>query len=214
MAHVDDHLMDYVLGTLSSDERAQVESHLKGCPRCRKEAAEASEAVAGLALAVAPEAPSPRARRRVLKAVDPERFASRVAGLAQLFDLSEAQAKALLEELNHAEGWEPGPVEGFSLRHGTHGPRLQGMYTGFVRLEPGTRFPHHRHLGREVMFVLEGGFRVDGSGAEYDAGDTLEMSVGTSHSFTAVRPAGPDEEEEDCIAAVLLESGVDITPGP
>jgi quercetin dioxygenase-like cupin family protein len=210
MAHVDDQLMDFVLGTLPERDRAEVALHVGGCSRCQKEAADAAESVA---LANPPEAPPRRIRRRVLKAADPDRFASRVAGLAELFDLSEAEAKALLEGLNQAEGWEPGPVEGFSLRHGTRGPRLEGMYTGFVRLEPGTRFPHHKHLGREVMFVLEGGFRVDQNGAEYDAGDTLEMAEGTAHSFAAVAPVAAGDED-DCIAAILLEAGVDITPNP
>ncbi|MGA9162639.1 MAG: zf-HC2 domain-containing protein, partial [Actinomycetota bacterium] len=49
MSHPDDLLADYVDGTLDERGRADVDSHLLGCERCRGEVGEARSARAALA---------------------------------------------------------------------------------------------------------------------------------------------------------------------
>jgi hypothetical protein len=57
MSHPTDQLTDYVDGTLDPEERAEVDTHLRGCASCRSEVALATDgtrAVAGLGAPVAP----------------------------------------------------------------------------------------------------------------------------------------------------------------
>jgi anti-sigma-K factor RskA len=67
--HVEELLSLYALGGLESGEAAQVETHLAQCAACRSLAQQEQRLVQALALAVPPQAPSPRLRARLLERV-------------------------------------------------------------------------------------------------------------------------------------------------
>jgi anti-sigma factor ChrR (cupin superfamily) len=73
---------------------------------------------------------------------------------------------------------------------------------GFVRLAPGATFPYHRHIGGELVLLIEGSF-IEDDGTVVRAGEGQDLAAGTSHSFTAPPDAG-------CILAVLIWQGLDF----
>lgn len=65
-AEVRDHLPELALGVLSAETTAGIETHLRGCTRCRAEATELTEGAALVAIAVAPAPPPPGTEERLL----------------------------------------------------------------------------------------------------------------------------------------------------
>src|SRR5262245_6265628 len=104
--HVDDFLIEHALGTLDTNERSLVDSHLIGCPRCAAEKARTAEVLTGLAQALTPAAPAPGVRARLLaRARGRCRFAPFSDRVAALFDLAREKAEALLETLEDPACW-------------------------------------------------------------------------------------------------------------
>ncbi|PYV32189.1 MAG: hypothetical protein DMG22_14200 [Acidobacteria bacterium] len=67
--HFDEDFDLYALGTLEGEEERALESHLTGCPACAHKLEEARGRAARVALAVAPEPPSPEVWERLLRQV-------------------------------------------------------------------------------------------------------------------------------------------------
>lgn len=131
------------------------------------------------------------------------RFAPLFGALTDLFDLDDGDLAAIFERAATPEAWEASPIAGAALMHLAGGPRVAGTDNGLVRLQPGTRFPQHRHLGLERVLVLEGGYRDEPSGRIYAAGDLHEMECGSSHTLVAL-------PERELLFAVSLVTGVDV----
>ena len=207
-AHVDDLLAELALGTLAEPECRAVLAHLAGCPRCDAELRALREALSTLPSAL-PLMPA-RGRELVLDAVTPgvsdlRRFARFRRRFSALYDLPEARFDEIIPDLADPSRWEPA-LPGVMLFHFDAGPKHAGTDAGFVRFHAGAQFPMHRHPGDEYMFVFEGGFRDDQTGAESHPGDILFMPEGSSHSFTFF-------PEEDCLSAILLYGGPPIIEG-
>jgi putative transcriptional regulator len=198
-AHVDEKLPELVLGGLDDEERRRVETHLDECRRCAAEWLATEEALALFAWSLPAEPAPAEARARLLdatRAEDPvlEKF-------ARLFDLAREAAAALLGKLKTPEGWVPGPFPGMELYHFKAGPTLEGADTGLIRFPGNMTFPLHKHLGDELMLVVEGGFREVG-GRHCGVGDQLTMAADTAHSFVM--------DPEGCVAAVSLRIGIEV----
>jgi anti-sigma factor ChrR (cupin superfamily) len=127
--------------------------------------------------------------------------------VAHLFDISRAKARSFLDRLDDPKAWAAGPMAGSWLMFlDGGGARVAGATLAFVKLDAGLDWPEHRHLGREDMLVLAGGFR-EPSGFEVHPGQTHVMEAGTQHSFRIF-------DDEPCISAVVLFEGVEfLTPG-
>jgi putative transcriptional regulator len=134
-----------------------------------------------LALAIDPVAPPPALRDRLLVSTRSGRpLPSFAGGVARLFDVPVAHARTELEGIE----WLPSPFPGFQVDASAR----------FLRGAPGARFPRHRHLGREEVLVLQGGFQDD-RGAVW-AGQLATNDPGSEHAFVVLAGC-------DCIAAVL-----------
>jgi putative transcriptional regulator len=156
------------------------------------------------ALAGEEVAPSERLRSAVLGSIA---SASRLAGfgdrLATFFDLAPARAGELLREAaGEAAGWET-LTPGARLFHLAGGPRVVGADCGLVRIEPGVRFPQHRHLGDEWSLILAGEAEEEGSGARWAPGDLVLRSAESVHAFRAVG-------SEPLVFAVVLQGGLEF----
>lgn len=198
MAHLNDILLELLLGTVDPSARQAAEQHLGGCEQCRAEVGRLSPGVEGLAALVVPSEPPPGVLARVVAEMEgPGRFARFSEKVAAFFDLTRERTGALLASLSEPDAWMPGPVEGLQLMPVETGPAKSGMLAAFVRLAPGVRFPRHTHHGHEWNLVLEGGFRED-SGNEVWPGELLEKESGSAHDFVAIE--GPA-----CIAAALID---------
>lgn len=198
----DEELAELALGTLPPAHAAAIARDLDPA-LLSAELAAADAALASLAVALPPVAPSPGLRDRLLaSARGPGRFAPFIDRLATLVDLAAARAQELLASLSRADVWQASPGPNVHLVHFDGGPACAGADAGFVRVDAGTMFPEHRHLGDETVLVLQGHYR-DSSGSVVHAGEIIKMPEDSRHHFTA----GPDE---DLIYAVVVFGGIEI----
>lgn len=207
--HVDEYLPELAMGVLTGADLAAVQGHLAGCARCEQELAVTQDLIGDLALALPPEPPPAELRARVLQTVaappSQGRFAVFVDEIARLCDVAADKARALLDLIDIPGSWEPGPNAGSKLVHLDRGPALAAdTLVGFVRVEAGVEFPLHRHLGEEVVFILQGALR-DSDGSISRRGDLVAKPAGSEHSFTAIG-------DVPLIYLVVLQKGVEF-PG-
>jgi anti-sigma factor ChrR (cupin superfamily) len=150
------------------------------------------------------EVPSPLGRERLLSATaEPvRRYAPFFDRLSELWDMPEPELEQLFERAAQRSAWRRPGLPGVSLIDVRGGPRRQGADLKLARFAPGMRFPAHRHLGLEMVLVLEGSFR-DVSGTVVRAGDLQTMAPGSEHSFRA-------DPREPCIAA-SVQFGIEFT---
>ena len=169
-----------------------------------QERRDAGEALALLSLVAEPMDASP-GRSRLVRVVEKgaDRYRPLFDRLAVLFDLPVEGIRAVLSAIDGDPGaWTQGPIPGVGLLHFDGGPAVAAADNGLVHLEPGTPFPHHKHLGQEEVLVIEGAYRAD-DGRIYRAGDRHSMTAGTEHSYEVL----PDAR---CIFAVCLHGGIEI----
>jgi quercetin dioxygenase-like cupin family protein len=170
------------------------------------EIAAARNAFAALGLAeTRAEAPPARLKERLLASKQRGGkygiFADRIA---RLFDLPIAEAEALMKKIEDPAAWTPFLVEGLEMIPVTGGPACKDAIATLVRIQPGTRFPDHAHVGSETMLVLDGGFHepVDG-GEEVWRGDEIHRENGTAHALVGL-PGVP------CVAAAVIFGHADF----
>lgn len=148
------------------------------------------EAWALLSLALAPVDPPAASRERLLQELsDQARYLPFRAGLEHHFDLSEAAASALLARIRLAEAWTAGVAPILGFLHFRPGPRLGRAHCGFVRMKRGMQIPAHRHLDRELTYVLEG-LLFDEAGNQYGPGAAIEMPADSVHTLSV----GPERD--------------------
>ncbi|MBS2023170.1 MAG: cupin domain-containing protein [Deltaproteobacteria bacterium] len=173
---VEAHLESGAYLLASDDERATLRAHADACPDCARLVEEEAELTTLLALAEPPVyATNTWARLEQSTASDLMRF---VARCSEVFDLSLAKAAALLRQIADPSAWIPAH-EGIDILHVEGGPRVANALTGIVRFQPGAPFPEHKHLGPEIVVVMQGEMRVGDK--SFFAGDELPMEPGTVH---------------------------------
>ncbi len=161
----------YALGQLSEEERGWVEQQIVECPDLAEELADYQLGMTAIAY-TAPSLPM----NSMLK----DRLFERL-------ELDPAQAKAIpapafvsyravrSQELN----WQPHPTPGVEIAI-VHIDEMKRELVGFLRANPGVRYPLHRHAAVEEIFMLEGDLRV---GDEvYGAGDYIRSNPGSMHA--------------------------------
>lgn len=147
-----------------------------------------AEALARLAEGGA--APSGLRAKLLANATLEGRFDHHAASVAELLNLDEARAKALLDGIGRPESWQASPIPQVELFHVEGGPGTEAAITGFVRMPAGAGFPEHEHLGDEAVLIVQGSVLDSVSGAIHRPGDVARMPSGTTHALQ-VRP-GPD----------------------
>lgn len=207
--HVIDRLAELALDELPPGEATQVSRHLDACPSCAGELRLITETLAELPGALEPVEPAAAVRARVLAGSAHGRFAGFAEAFASIFDVTVARARQLLDLIDDPSAWESGPIAGTGLIHFAAGPACAGADTGFVRVEPGVRFPWHAHNGEETNLVLQGAC-LDGDGTLHARGDVFVHPTASEHDFSAAagRPA--------LVFAVRVFAGVDwdrVRPG-
>jgi quercetin dioxygenase-like cupin family protein len=148
----------YHLGLLEPSESAEFERHLAECQVCQAETRAFRETAAQLVFALPPSKPAPGIREQMLRqAITPHVL------------------------IRAAEGvWKPTPFEGIEIRQLFVDPAT-GNVTSMVRLQPGSKYPAHRHAGFEHCYVLEGDLVF--SDHTLHAGDYEVNGPETDHSF-------------------------------
>ena len=186
---------------LPEEERTFFAHLAKGCPACKMAYAELLDVTTHLAKALSPIAPPVDVRARLLgRLACSDRFQPFFSEVARLFDLSVDAVHDLLSRIDDVAAWEPGPLPFVRLIHFQSGPRLAGFDTGLVRIAAGAAFPRHRHLGKEVSFVLEGS--VCDNGQWRHAGEIIEWETDSVHEYRA----GPHCD----LVALVAYQGIEI----
>lgn len=148
------------------------------------EARASLESFAALAALAPPATPSFALRARLMEAAARPRYAY-LHRAAALLDLGIEAVRALLDSLDDERVFAPTEVPGVRIFDIAGGPAVAGAVIGFIRVEPGAHFPHHSHVGREEVLVLQGAFR-DLSGHVFRAGDFAPLPAGSAHEFDAL----------------------------
>lgn len=198
--------VEYALGLLDEDVRRRVEQQLEHSEDARNALAEAIESLSTFGEGESPLRPPDSVRAAVLAAVRPERrFEGFVDRMSTFLDLATSNVRALVRSIDVATdpdgGWQP-DEPGTLLYHFEGGPRVAEADCGLVRVEAGSGYPAHRHLGDEWNFVLSGTARED-SGAVWNTGDVVHRKAGSVHSFRVIG-------DEPLVFAVVLHGGIEI----
>jgi putative transcriptional regulator len=195
MSDVRELLPLYALGELSADEASAVERAIESDPNLAIELESYLDLVA-----VAPPADI---KTRLIASVGGGRFDKLSDRMAKLLDVTIDRARELLGLIERPSSWE-NPVPGVHLIHFEGGPAYAAADCGFVRIEPGCKFPWHTHRGEEVSVILSGALR-DHDGRVLHAGDELVHQQDTEHELTTVG-------DEDVIYVARAMNGIEVRP--
>jgi len=139
----------YALGTLDPEQAASFESHLaEGCGVCDREVRTFAAVAGHLGYAALAEAPRAEVRNRLLARI-------------QVLPRGEAVQPGWTI-VRSAEGeWQGAGIEGLFVKPLFLDAAGQ-MQTLLGRMAAGVRYPSHRHVGTEQLYVLEGEITVEG----------------------------------------------------
>lgn len=186
-------LPDFAQEALASDELASADDH------------QVADALAELGGSLPTTPASAVARQRLVAEASarPMRYEPFLPRLSQIMDLSADRVRDALAKTTETEGWFD-VADGVRMFRFSGGPELGGGDCALVWMQPGARFPKHRHIGTERALCLEGEFQ-DSRGRVYGRGDSETLDPGTEHDLT-VSTAG------ECILAVAVsDGGVEFT---
>jgi len=108
-----------------------------------------------------------------------------------LLNMNFSEAVCLIQD---DQQWVTSPADGVSRVHLERESQESGHTTSFVKFEPGSAFPAHKHPQGEEIYVLDGVFSDENG--DYPAGTYIRNPPGSSHQpFT----------KEGCTLFVKLE---------
>jgi quercetin dioxygenase-like cupin family protein len=194
----EERLTGYLLGLLDDAEAAEVEAALAGDPAAVDALDEMAEALS----CIAPPVGAGGVERARAALAPRERFVGFEQAVGEIIDRSAEDARTVLTAIDDPGRWEAAPIPNAHFFHLEGGPATEGADVGFVRVDAGTEFPMHEHLGREVVLVLQGAV-VDGDGTVFGPGAIDRRDAGTAHRFRAA--PGPD-----LIYLVVVFEGVEF----
>lgn len=131
-----------------------------------------------------------------------EQFVSRIA---LILDISKKSAEHAIERLSDDEAWHATSLPGVELMNVEAGSELEDCMTAFVKIEPGSGFPEHEHLGDELLLLLQGSCVDSERNERLEAGSLHISHQGTSHG-SMVR----DDEQEPLIYLAVVRGGLRI----
>ncbi len=203
MSDVRELLALYVLGALDEAELTQVMQAVSADPALADELAALEDTALAL---IAPVTPSSGVHARLLSSVGGGTFERHAAPMAKLFDVSLERSRELLGLIDRTSSWETA-LPGVHLVHFDGGPAYSGADCGFIKLDPGTAFPMHKHLGEEVSLILAGGVRDRTTGRLYSPGDEIVEPQDIEHDVVC-------EGDEACLYAARAMNGISIAGAP
>lgn len=169
----------YNFGLLDAGEAADIERHLRsGCTVCNQEVHGVEDVVAALSPSVPP----------------PADLKSRL--LTRIHTTGEA---GVMVHRSGSGVWHRTPWHGVTYQR-LHFDKTTGFATSLLRVEPGSRYPAHRHHGDEQSWVLEGSCRI--GSVSIRAGDFAVAAAGSVH--------GVLESEEGCLLLIVSSAKDEI----
>jgi hypothetical protein len=196
----------YALGILDDAEATQVEVAIARDPSLAIELAAFQDTASGLVDLGSPVVPDPEVKARLMTSIGESRFEKFSARLAKLYDVTVDRARELLGLMERKASWEHA-MPGLGLVHFDGGPAYAAADCGFIRLAPGTSFPHHTHMGEEVSLILAGEIQDKQTGVIYRAGDEVVKPLDSEHDVISIGT-------EDAIYAARAMNGIAIAGAP
>ena len=162
-------VFSYALNALDSAEKTVFEEHLKECAACEAELRSLTPVADALGKSV-PANPPAQLRERLRSQL---RSSSRVPGV--LF-----QQSGLLISRSDELAWRA-MAPGIAYKP-LYDDSVRKYSTSLVRMDPGARYPSHRHSEIEELFLLSGDLHVEGQIMR--TGDYCRADSGTIHGET------------------------------
>lgn len=128
--------------------------------------------------------------------VEPYRYAPFFSRLGRLFVMPEAQVITVLTQIP----WKQAPLKGIEFVDVETNLGRDGVHAGLARFQPGVHYPRHRHVEREEILILAGGY-TDDAGKTWRAGDLHVMEPGTTHQYWT-------DPEQGCVLATVSDSAI------
>lgn len=161
----------YALDLLNEQEKAWVEQQVAECPDLAEELSGYQSAVTALPYSVPALSMAEDLKERLLTGLNLEVPSSDPIPAP----VSPAYVAIRSQDLN----WQPHPIPGVMVAI-VHRDEVKREIVGFLRAEPGVRYPWHRHAAIEEIFMLEGDLVIEDE--VYGAGDYIRSSSGSSHA--------------------------------
>ena len=159
----------YALDLLEGQERAWVEQAAAAHPDLAAELAEYQSAVSVVPYSVPVLPMSSTLKQQLFDRLDLDSPAPVAV------PLSPSHQAVRSQDLD----WQPHSVPGVMVAI-VHTDVVKREIVGFLRAEPGVRYPHHRHAAIEELFMLEGDLVIENE--TYGAGDYIRSTPGSSHA--------------------------------
>lgn len=163
----------YSLGLLDAAGRAEVETHLSGCPACEAELRSLSEVVLGWAEELPQAAPPASVKSRLMGAV---KMPANVSALVRM----------------NEGAWEPAGSEGLERKF-LYRNKATGEMALLLRVQPGAVYPSHSHARTEHLYVIDGDLAFDDH--TLLSGDYEATEPGRDHASA--------RSETGCLALVI-----------
>jgi mannose-6-phosphate isomerase-like protein (cupin superfamily) len=196
----------YALGVLEDEDATRVETAITRDPSLAIELSAYQDSAAALVDLVRPAAPDADVKARLMASIGEGRFEKFSSRLAKLYDVTVERAREILGLMERKASWEHA-MPGLGLVHFDGGPAYAAADCGFIRLAPGTSFPHHTHMGEEVSLILAGEIQDKQTGVIYRAGDEVVKPMDSEHDVVSVG-------NEDAIYAARAMNGIAIAGAP
>jgi anti-sigma factor ChrR (cupin superfamily) len=155
----------YASGALDRDEAALVDRLLSDAAFLKAEIAGFANVTASLAEGAVDHKPAPDLRERLLKQIQPASPAA--AGQKEFTFVRSSDGE-----------WQGLPVPGAFVKVLSI-DSAAGIAVVMGKLEPGTRYPGHRHINSECVYVLTGDLHI--GAVRLEAGDFHRAAAGSVH---------------------------------
>jgi anti-sigma factor ChrR (cupin superfamily) len=159
----------YALDMLDEAERAWVEQQAEADPDLAEELALYQSVATTMAYSVPPQSLATDLKNRLFEQL----------GLAPPEPSLAVNPMSYLAVRSQDLNWQPHPAPGISVAI-VHIDEVKREMIGFLRAEPGRRYPLHRHAAMEEIFMIEGDLVIED--AVYYAGDYIRSYPGSSHA--------------------------------
>jgi hypothetical protein len=178
-----DMIIDHLLQLLEEPQQRDIAARLATSTELQAEAIEVREALASYNWQPASQIANPAWRTKLLAALDSSaRFSPFVDDLARHFDLNALQVRALLARVDDPGSWTE-LTPGVAVIHFAGGSRAFAPHAGLVRMRRGLRYPAHRHLDPEMVYVLDGSI-LENDQRRFLPGDVMVNEATSVHDLT------------------------------
>ena len=153
----------YALGALPEDEARDFEEHLgTACAVCAREVESFNAVVGDLAVGANPEVPGAHVRETIMRRLTAPTWEERGIHYVRGGQLD----------------WLPAAAPSVE-RKPLFSDAGRGYHTQIVRMQPGAKYPRHRHSEVEEIYLIEGDLNL--SGVTMHAGDYCRADAGSIH---------------------------------